>query len=66
MLASGYYERQPIRLSADYFESLQRHAVPLNKHYLSALSHSAMALDVYSWLAQRLHRIPKGNGTTLP
>jgi hypothetical protein len=55
-----------IRLSADYFASLQRHAVPLDEHHLSALSHSAMALDVYSWLAQRLHRIPKGKGTTLP
>ncbi len=26
---------------------------------LGALAHSAMALDIYSWLAQRLHRIPK-------
>jgi hypothetical protein len=55
-----------IRLSADYFESLQRHAVPLDQHHLAALSHSAMALDVYSWLAQRLHRVGKGRGTPLP
>jgi hypothetical protein len=34
--------------------------VPLDERALSALSHSAMALDVYAWLAQRLHRIPAG------
>ena len=55
-----------IRLSADYFESLQRHAVPLDEHHLAALSHSAMALDVYAWLAQRLHRVGKGRGIPLP
>ncbi len=55
-----------IRLSADYFDSLQRHAVPLDEHHLAALSHSAMALDVYAWLAQRLHRVGKGRGVPLP
>lgn len=55
-----------IRLSADYFESLQRHAVPLDENHLAALSHSAMALDVYAWLAQRLHRVGKGRGAPLP
>ena len=55
-----------IRLSADYFESLQHHAVPLDERHLAALSHSAMALDVYSWLAQRLHRVGKGKGVPLP
>jgi hypothetical protein len=49
-----------VRLSSDYFESLQRHAVPLDERALGALSHSAMALDVYAWLAQRLHRIAQG------
>lgn len=46
-----------IRLSADYFNSLQEHAVPLWEEDLAALAHSAMALDIYAWLAQRLHRI---------
>jgi hypothetical protein len=51
-----------VKLSVDYFESLQRHAVPLHDQALAALSGSAMALDVYCWLAQRLHRIhPKSN-----
>lgn len=46
-----------IRLSQDYFTSLQEHAVPLNEADLAALAHSAMALDLYAWLAQRLHRV---------
>ena len=46
-----------IELSPRYFESLQNHAVPLDERAVSALAHSAMALDVYCWLAQRLHRI---------
>jgi len=49
-----------IQLSLDYFVSLQKHAVPLDERALAALSHSAMALDIYTWLAQRLHRIPRG------
>jgi replication initiator protein len=46
-----------IRLSQEYFTSLQEHAVPLNEVDLAALAHSAMALDLYAWLAQRLHRV---------
>ena len=49
-----------IHLSLDYFTSLEKHAVPLDERALAALSHSAMALDIYSWLAQRLHRVPEG------
>ena len=46
-----------VRLSHEYFESLRKHAVPLDERALAALAHSAMALDVYGWLAQRLHRV---------
>jgi Plasmid encoded RepA protein len=46
-----------IQLSAEYFASLQEHAVPLNEADLAALAHSALALDIYAWLAQRLHRV---------
>jgi hypothetical protein len=47
-----------IDLSLDYFASLLSYAVPLVEAHIAALSHSALALDIYSWLAQRLHRIP--------
>jgi hypothetical protein len=48
-----------IRLSLDYWESLKAHAVPLDEDHIARLSHSALALDIYAWLANRLHRIPK-------
>lgn len=46
-----------IKLTDDYFGSLIEHAIPLDERALKALSHSAMGLDIYAWLAQRLHRI---------
>jgi hypothetical protein len=46
-----------IRFSAEYFTSLQQHAVPLHEADLAALAHTALGLDIYAWLAQRLHRI---------
>ena len=47
-----------VRLGQTFFESLERHAVPLDNRAVRALAHSAAALDVYTWLAQRLHRVP--------
>jgi hypothetical protein len=46
-----------VQFSPEYFESLMAHAVPLNEAAIGHLSHNAMALDIYTWLAQRLHRI---------
>lgn len=39
---------------------MKAHAVPLAESHIAALSHSGMALDLYAWLAQRLHRVPVG------
>lgn len=55
-----------IRFSIEYFMSLQKHAVPLREADLAALAHSAMALDIYSWLAQRLHRVEWRRTTFVP
>jgi hypothetical protein len=62
---SGAFSRRvpwpaSVRLSPTYFESLQHHAVPLDERAIGALAHSAMGLDVYCWLAQRLHRVLVG------
>ena len=57
---------QQIILSADYFESLQAHAVPLDERAVAALAHSAMGLDMYMWLAQRLHRVGPQRGQFIP
>ena len=55
-----------VKLSGEYFDSLTKHAVPLHNRALMALSGSAMALDVYAWLAQRLHRIEWGKRVFVP
>ncbi len=49
-----------VRLSQEYFQTLGKHAVPLDHRAVAALASSSMALDVYVWLAQRLHRVPHG------
>jgi hypothetical protein len=46
-----------VELSEKYFNTLVKHAVPLDPRAIAALSHSSLALDLYSWLAQRLHRV---------
>ncbi len=53
-----------VELGADYFETLLHHAVPLHPGAIAALSHSAMALDIYVWLAQRLCRVPSDSLVT--
>jgi hypothetical protein len=55
-----------LRLSLDYYDSLTRFAVPLDERAIAALAHSAMALDIYCWLAQWLHRIPVGKPQFVP
>jgi hypothetical protein len=54
-----------IRLSLDYWESLKSHAVPLDEDHIARLSHSALALDIYAWLANRLHRVAANNPVTV-
>lgn len=44
-------------LSEGYFSELIANGVPLDNRALHALKGSALALDVYAWLAHRLYRI---------
>lgn len=44
-------------LSEGYYKSLQESAVPLDNRALHVLKGSALGLDIYAWLAHRLHRI---------
>ena len=43
------------RLSETFFEQLLKHPVPLEDAALKAISNNSQALDVYCWLAYRLH-----------
>jgi hypothetical protein len=54
-----------VQLAPRYFDSLMKHAVPLDSRAVAALAHSALVLDINAWLAQRLHRVPKGKPQTI-
>lgn len=51
-----------IVLSEGFFNTMTEFAVPLDHRALYAIKHSALALDIYSWLAHRLCRVNKPNG----
>ncbi|MBI0539044.1 plasmid replication initiator [Roseomonas sp. KE2513] len=45
------------RLSEGFFEQLKKHPVPLEEAAIKALNNNSMALDIYAWLAYRLHAL---------
>jgi Plasmid encoded RepA protein len=44
-------------LSEAFFAQLKKHPVPLEEAAIRALSNNSMGLDVYAWLAYRLHSL---------
>lgn len=55
-----------VHLNPAYFEDLKRHAVPMDYRAIAALQHSALALDTYKWLSQRLYRVPANRPAFMP
>lgn len=53
-----------LRFSDDYFNSIKEHSVPLDMRALRALSNKPMAIDVYSFMAHRLHSLSKPTTVT--
>jgi hypothetical protein len=49
-----------IELTQEFFDSLTETAVPLEHGAIAKLTHSALALDLYTWLAHRLYRVRRG------
>ena len=49
-----------LTLSEPFFDAIIKSAVPLRHGALAQLSGSALALDIYSWLAHRLCRVKRG------
>lgn len=45
------------RLSEGFFDQLQKHPVPLEDSAIRAINNNSMALDLYAWLAYRLHAL---------
>lgn len=57
--AQGRLFAQIARLSEPFFEALKRHPVPIEESAVRAIANNSMALDVYAWLAYRLHSLVK-------
>ncbi len=49
------FSLETAKLSEGFFEQLQKHPVPLEEAAIKALCNNPAALDVYLWLAYRLH-----------
>ncbi len=54
------------RLSETFFEQLKKHPVPLEEAAIRAISNNSQALDVYCWLAYRLHVLPQARTVSWP
>ena len=44
-------------MSEGFYRALREHAVPLEERALRRISESSLALDIYAWLAYRLHAL---------
>jgi hypothetical protein len=44
-------------LSQKFFDKLQKHSVPLQEAAIRAISNNSLSLDLYAWLAYRLHHL---------
>ena len=55
---------ETVHLSERFFSELKRHPVPLQEAAIRALSNSSQALDIYCWLAYRLHSLGRETSIT--
>lgn len=60
----GNLWRDTLVLSPTFYEALQIHGVPIWEPAVRALSGKSMALDIYVWLAYRLHVLKKPTPVT--
>src|SRR5271165_692315 len=52
---------ETVMLSDGFFQQLKKHPVPLEEAAIKAISNNSQALDVYCWLAYRLHALAGPN-----
>jgi hypothetical protein len=45
------------KLSEMFFEQLKKHPVPVDEHAIKGIANNSTAIDVYCWLAYRLHSL---------
>lgn len=53
-----------VRLSDDFFQALRDHPVPVNETALRQIANNSAAIDLYTWLAYRLHALSKPTPVT--
>ena len=51
--------REAVRLDEGFYKSLVEHPLPLREAAIRRVANRSMAIDVYVWLAYRLHRLSK-------
>lgn len=56
--AQGSLFLEHAKLSESFFEQLRRHPVPVEEAAIRSINGHSMALDLYCWLAYRLHVLP--------
>lgn len=52
------------KLSETFFEQLKKHPVPIEEAAIRAINNNSMALDIYCWLAYRLHVLPNARAVS--
>jgi hypothetical protein len=48
-----------LHLSDTFFQELKNHAVPLSEHSIAQILNNSMSIDIYIWLAYRLHSLQR-------
>ena len=57
--------RPEMVLSAEFYDAIQHHRVPVDMSHLQQLSKSPRRMDLYCWLSYRLPRISSNNPTPI-
>ncbi len=57
---------ETVRLSQSFYDALSRHPVPLWEPAIRAIQNNSMGLDLYVWLAYRLHVLSKPTSIRWP
>jgi Plasmid encoded RepA protein len=58
VLGQGSLFLDHAKLSESFFEQLKKHPVPIEESAIRAINGHSLALDLYCWLAYRLHVLP--------
>jgi hypothetical protein len=58
--------RETVVLDEVFFESLVRHPLPVRESAIRAMSGRSMAIDLYIWLAYRLHHLTRATRVPWP